>query len=320
MQVGKRATWYRLRANSRPLALVPEEEAIATRPLAGGSSSLTVEEEKYQPSVPVLARRVQEAWTDKRSQPGALDGELERLLAEGFPELEEWTSPEVCLRMLRAVQGDEETAATMLTKAIECRVRDRKLYASMVCEVVCDIRVIGRDVRDRPTVYICARSQQRPLKELTPQLILAFEAAVRLSQGQGGGQVVLVADMHKFSPSMNMDPYSLKDLAGSFGSVFADRFAFILIVDFSFVAQSIWSMMKPLISERTSKKINFVAEKKAREICQERFSGPTCDRILSAFDINRAKTTTEEEREAHARRTAICDVPLGVVRPTDAAG
>jgi len=318
----KRATWYRLRANSRPLALVPEEALADSR--AGKppppTTTLNKEDEQYQPMVSDLVRTVQEAWTDKRSMPGALDSDLERLLAEGFPELEEWTTQEVCLRMLRAVQGDQETAASMLIKAIECRVRDRQLYATMVCEVTCDIRVIGRDKCDRPTVYMCARSQKRPLKEMTPQIILAFEAAVKLSQGHGNGQVALIADMHKFSTALNMDPYGLKDLAGSFGTVFADRFNSILIVDFSFLAQSIWSMMKPLISERTSKKINFVAMKEARDICQATFTGPTCERILSAFDINRDRGTTEEEREDHARRTAICDVPLGVVRPTDVAG
>lgn len=321
----KRSSWYKLRPDCRPLALVPEE-AIAepTGDESGGLVSpnktqrpLTEEEERFEPKVPLLAQGVREVWAE-RQEAGELDEELEQRLKDGFPELEEWTTVETCRRFLRAVQGDEATAQNMLVKAIECRLRDRQLYATLVCEVVCDCRVIGRDIDRRPTVYMCAGSQRRPLREMVPQVLLAFEAAVRLSRSDG--QIVLIADMHNFTPSLNMDVVALKDLAATFGTVFADRLNCILIVDFSFVAQSLWAMMKPMLSERTRKKINFVAESKARVIARERLTTPTCDRILSAFDINRDRSSTSADREAHARRTAICDVPLGSIRPTDQAG
>merc|ERR1719436_2004239 len=103
-----------------------------------------------------------------------------------------------------------------------------------------------------------------------------------------------------------MDATSIKELGALFGSVFAERFNFIMLVDFSFIAQGIWSMGKGMLSEATQQKIAFVNEKKARGICKDKFSEPTCDRILASFDINRGKTSTPEQREAHAIRTSIC--------------
>merc|ERR1712194_899991 len=124
------------------------------------------------------------------------------------------------------------------------------------------------------------------------------------------GQLCLVCDMHKFTASLNMDATTIKELGAVLGSVFAERFNFIMLVDFSFIAQGAWSMGKGMLSESTQQKIAFVNERKARGICEERFSDSTCKRVLASFDINRDKSSTPEQREAHALRTSICDVPL----------
>merc|ERR1719373_828262 len=100
-----------------------------------------------------------------------------------------------------------------------------------------------------------------------------------------------------FSTKMNMDLTAIKDLGGVFGTVFADRFAFILIVDFSILAQGMWAMLRPLVSTRTYNKINFVGISKARQIVADKFAPSTCERINSAFDINRDSRSTVEERE-----------------------
>ncbi|CAE8625525.1 unnamed protein product, partial [Polarella glacialis] len=234
-----------------------------------------------------------------------------------FPELEEWTNIETVRRMLRASGGNHEQSIRMLAKAIETRVHERDLFRAMKCKVACDMRIIGRDNMNRPTIYLCARSQTEPIRDMIPQVFLAFEAASKLAQADG--QSILIADMHRFSPMMNADPFAIKDLAECFGVVYADRLNFIMMVDFSFIAQGVWTLCKAVLSERTQKKICFVSEAKARAMCEEKIGGPTCERILSAFDINRDTSATDEEREAHAHRTAICDVPLGVLRPADEA-
>ncbi|CAJ1373351.1 unnamed protein product [Effrenium voratum] len=209
-------------------------------------------------------------------------------------------------------------AVPMLMKAIECRVRERELFQCMRCKVACDMRIIGRDRENRPAIYMSARSQTEPLRLLIPQVFLAFEAASRLAQEDG--QAILVADMVQLQTHLNMDPFAFKDLANNFGVVFADRLKCILIVDFSFIAQAFWATVRPFLSERTQKKINFVSEAKARQFVKENFFGPTRDRILSSFDINRDELSTQEDRFAHALRTAICDVPLGELRAPDEAG
>jgi len=322
-KVRKRGSWTRLRG--RPLQLVPEEalaefDAHGSMPPRLSARLLCEEDRENLHLVYQVAEAVTRTWTERRLSPESLDPCVRERLAEGFPELAEWTSEDCCLRMLRALQGNHEAAIRQLVKAIECRVRYRELFSMLTCDVHCDIRVIGRDLQQRPAVYICARSQRVPLRQISPQILLAFEAAVKLSEPQGNGHIMLIADMYGFAPSLCLDPYGVQELGETLGSVFADRFATILMVDFSLVAQGIWSLAKPLLSEKTKEKINFVSVRKAREIVQERFAEPACARIHSSFDINRERSISNAEREAHAMHTSICDVPLGQVRSADVAG
>lgn len=310
---------------TRSLGLVPEagfrtyaeRESLRGMPRKTDPDSVPLlPEDVYEDLVPVLRNDVREQWR-RRIEEGDLDEKLRVQLKHGFPELE-WTNLTTVRRMLRASQGSMSQAVPMLMKAIECRVRERELFQSMRCKVACDMRIIGRDRENRPVIYLSARSQTEHLRELIPHVFLAFEAASRLAQEDG--QAILVADMIQMQPSLNMDPFAFKDLANNFGVVFADRLKCILIVDFSFIAQAVWSTLRPFLSERTQKKINFVNEAKARIIVKETFIAPTQDRVFSSFDINRDELSTSEDRFSHALRTAICDVPLGELRAADEAG
>merc|ERR1712190_231340 len=176
--------------------------------------------------------------------------------------------------------------------------------------VACDMRVLGRDCEDHPVVYMCARSQETSLQHLRPQIILAFEAAVRIAPLDG--RVVLIADMTGFKMSLNMDMAALKEIGGSLGTIFADRLHSIMIVDFSLLAQTVWSACRSLLSETTQKKVAFIGEKKARDIAAERLEPLTCERLLHAFKINRDKSSTSDERRRLAERTTILEVPLGM--------
>lgn len=308
----------------RSLGLVPEagfrtfaeREARHGLPQKVDPDSL-LPEDVYEDLVPVLRNDVRDQWKH-RIQDGDLDETLKSQLEHGFPELEEWTSLSTLRRMLRASQGNMSQAVPMLMKAIECRVRERELFRSMRCQVACDMRIIGRDRENRPVIYMSARSQTEHLRELIPHVFLAFEAASRLAQEDG--QAIFVADMIQIQPHLNMDPFAFKHLANNFGVVFADRLKCILTVDFSFIAQAVWSTLRPFLSERTQKKINFVNEAKARVIVKETMTPPTQERVLSSFDINRDELSTPDDRFGHALRTAICDVPLGGLRAADEAG
>jgi len=308
----------------RSLGLVPEagfhtfHEREAFRGLPQlRHDDVMLPEDVYEDLVPVLRKDVRAQW-QQRMEEEELDETLKKQLSQGFPELEEWTSLSTLRRMLRASQGSLAQAVPMLMKAIECRVRERELFQSMRCQVACDMRIIGRDRENRPVIYLSARSQSEHLRELIPHVFLAFEAASRLAQEDG--QAILVADMIQMQPHLNMDVFAFKHLANNFGVVFADRLKCILIVDFSFIAQAVWSTLRPFLSERTQKKINFVNEAKARIFVRETFTAPTQERVLSSFDINRDELSTPEDRFGHALRTAICDVPLGGLRAADEAG
>jgi hypothetical protein len=298
----------------RSLTLCPEKPQ-------GTSPKAALEERRL--SVPsALEQRVAELtrqeW-EARLESGSLDEELSEKLKAGFPELEEWTDIDTIRRMLRAMDDDEAESIQLLLGAIECRVRNRDMLLSMTCEVTCDVRVIGRDIGQRPTLYMCARNQHGTLKDIIPQVFLAFEAATQIC-GLADGQFVFIVDMYGLAASKNMDLAALKELSRTFGTVFADRMSNILVVDFSWFAQAFWSVVKPFLSVRTQGKINFVDEAQAREIAKKRLAPPTCTRLFSSFTINRDTSSSEEERSLHAQRTAICDVPLGSLRMPDAAG
>mmetsp|Transcript_143806 Transcript_143806/g.400827 ORF Transcript_143806/g.400827 Transcript_143806/m.400827 type:complete len:371 (-) Transcript_143806:223-1335(-) len=302
-------TWHTLTRDSA-VSSMQHREAPDQAEEDQAKASMTVEAVS-EDSVHRVVRDVQELWLTRlasRSN-GDMDAELAALVKEGFPELEEWTVPSIARRMLRAACHDESTAVEILDKAIKCRVRRRNLFKTMRCTVTCDARVIGLDLQQQPVVYVCTRSQTAPLGEILPQLFLAFEAAIRI--GHPEGQILLIADMMGLQARLNMDRRAVREFSDSFGTVFADRLNFILIVDFSFVAQALWSLCRPFVSERTRAKINFVSEEEARRIIEERLPAATREWVLSAFDINRDTTSTATDREAHAKRTSICDVPLG---------
>mmetsp|Transcript_107819 Transcript_107819/g.303805 ORF Transcript_107819/g.303805 Transcript_107819/m.303805 type:complete len:373 (+) Transcript_107819:47-1165(+) len=263
------------------------------------------------PNVEATAAKVRKMWRDR-----FLEGQLSAVVVDEIgsgtdgscPELDEWTDANTVCRFLRANNGDERLAVDSLVTAIGCRVRNRDLFGSLTCEVTLDIRVIGRDLDHRPVVYFCAKSQKLPLQRVAPQLILALEAAVLLSPPSG--QISMIVDMCSFSARLNADTAALRELAEVLGSVFSDRFRSIMIVDFSFLAQAVWALIKPLLTEKTQQKIAFVGESAARQIVEESFPESTRDRIMSAFDINRDTLSSDEDRERHAHLTSICDVPL----------
>eukprot|EP00927_Polykrikos_kofoidii_P073728 TRINITY_DN69747_c0_g1_i1.p1 TRINITY_DN69747_c0_g1~~TRINITY_DN69747_c0_g1_i1.p1 ORF type:complete len:382 (-),score=69.12 TRINITY_DN69747_c0_g1_i1:153-1298(-) len=293
----------------KELNVVPEEDLanLPTPPTREKTGDL--QELQFDEFVPIVTQNVVNTW-QMQIKNRELDDELTQQIDKGgFPELIEWTTQKVVRRFLRAMCGDPKEATKKLIQAISCRVRLREMFSTMRCEVVFDVRVIGRDMQGRPTIYLCARNQKRGLSDCIQQLFLAFEAAVRISAPDG--QAVLIADMYKANTRLNMDRKALTYLADNFGSVFADRLNSIVIIDFSAVLQVGWGLIKPFLMERTRNKINFCSVKAAKKMLENRFNQPTVERIISSFDINRDKSSTDVDREIHAQRTSICDVPLG---------
>lgn len=226
----------------------------------------------------------------------------------GSPELD-WATLSNADRMLRAMRGDVQKAVTLFLQAMEARQRDRHLYTSMRCEPRSDLRIIGRDAVGHPAVYMCARSQQAPLADIREQCIVTFEAACKLTSDQG--QVFFIFDMHGLSPKLNMDLLAMKDLTDVLGTVYAERIHKLIIVDFARGAQAIWWMLKPVLAESTRGKFNFVGRDKAESMCREYFDDEVFQSIQQSFEINRDPKSTAEDRALHARRTTMCDVPLG---------
>lgn len=228
------------------------------------------------------------------------------------PELE-WATIYTSKRMLRANIGDAQKAVEMFLQALEFRAKDRKLFQTMKCEPRSDMRIVGKDNQEHPVVYMCARSQTEPLRSIRDQFVLTFEAACKQTTEEG--TVVFIVDAHGLRPHLNMDFAAMKDLADYLGTVYAERIFKIIIVDFSRAAQAAWWMLKPMLCENTRRKFAFVSERKARELIREDCDNATFERICQIFEINRDPNSTAEERALFARRTTLCDVPLGPPLP-----
>lgn len=232
-------------------------------------------------------------------------------LRKDCPELQ-WATLPAARRFLNANIGQKKkvkNAVKMFVRALELRLRDRRLYQAMRCEASSDARVIGSDLEGRPVIYMCARSQTQPLHMLRDQLILTLEAACRLVDQMG--RISFIFDMHGLQPRLSMNMSTLKDLSDVFGSVYAERIGRVILVDFSRAAQTLWWMLKPSLSERSKSKFAFVRESKAREILRKQLDQPLYERVCRTFEINRDPNSTPQERALHARRTTMCDVAVG---------
>lgn len=262
-----------------------------------------------------VTQQVRDMWKRRIADNERMSEALAELLQSGFPELDEWTTPSSVLRMLGAQDNDVNISIEVLMQAIELRILGRNLYKEMKCSVHCDMHVVARDKLNRPTIYICAGSQVDPLLYLKDQILLCFEAAVNLCDDKNG-QFTLVMDMRGFSARLNANPMSIRVLSDHLGTIYADRLAKIIVVDFSAVIQGIWMLVKPLLREKTRKKIAFVSRRKAEAMISEDWDADNHAKICDAFEINRSGSSTASERLAHAERASICDVPLRTSRKT----
>jgi hypothetical protein len=225
-------------------------------------------------------------------------------------ELElEWATMGAALRMLRANIGDAKDAVEMFVKALKLRAKDRTLLRTMRCEPRSDLRIIGRDLEGRPTIYFCCRSHTEPLRAIRDQCIVTLEAACKLTSEDG--KLVLLIDMHCLQPHLWMDLGAITDLADMFGIVFAERVFRIMIIDFSRAATAIWWTIKPMMRQTTRDKFQFVSREKAEASCRRDFDDETFEKIRGSFTINRDPGSSAEDRDQHARRTSVCDVPFG---------
>lgn len=234
--------------------------------------------------------------------------DLDVVLRKDCPELQ-WATIPAARRFLKANIGQKKMAVKMFVQALELRFRDRKLYQTMRCEARSDVRVMGLDLEGHPVIYMCARSQTQPLHMLRDQIILTLEAACKLVSEMG--KIAFVFDMHGLQPRLSMNITTLKDLSDVLGTVYAERICRVTVVDFSRPAQTLWWMLKPLMTETTKKKFAFVRESQARDTFRKQLGQQLYERVCRTFEINRDPNSTPQERDLQARRTTMCDVALG---------
>jgi len=170
--------------------------------------------------------------------------------------------------------------------------------------------VVGCDLQKHPLVYLCGRNQVGPLKDLKDQITLAFDAACDLSDENDNGRMVLIADMHGFSASLNSDTSAMKEIAGRLGTVYADRLSLILIVDFSIFVRGIWYIVQPWLTERTLNKIIFLCKAELIQFLKRECEPEVAEKIGSFVHMNRSPSSSPEARARLAQQTSICTVPL----------
>lgn len=256
----------------------------------------------------MVLHSAQERWAQKMKTVGATLKEA----TSSQPELE-WATLDAARRMLKANVGNVQKAIDMLESALEMRQRDRTLFSTLRCEARSDTRVITRDLGGHPVVYFCSRSQQEPLQYMRDQFVVTFEAACKLTSEMG--QVSFIVDTTGLRMSLNMDPSAIKDISEVLGTIYAERIFTVTVIDFSWAAQILWKMLKPLLSQKTQDKFFFVPATTAKEMFIKNYDEEAYDRISKTMEINRDPNKTLEELAAHARATSLVDVPLGPPMP-----
>jgi len=260
------------------------------------------------PEASAVLRRTREKWEARMKELRREGAELEQKAKVSL----EWATIGTARRMLKANGGkssDIQKAVDMFVQALELRFRNDQLYRTMKCQAESDCRIIGRDKQDHPTVYVCFKSQTAPARDLHDQIVVTFEAACKLTSEEG--TVVFVIDFCGFRPQLNCDFAAIKDLSTMLGTVYAERICRIMVVDFARAAQAMWWLLKPILNPATVKKFAFVNESRARGLLREEFPAVDCERICETLTVNRDPTRSAEDRAVHARRTTLCDVPLG---------
>jgi len=131
--------------------------------------------------------------------------------------------------------------------------------------------------------------------------MLMFEAGMSSSPS---GSLNLFFDMHASSIALNMDLKAIKECVDILGTVYAECINMVVIIDFSWAAQTLWRMLKPLLTESTKRKIAFVSRQEAINLAKTMYDTRIFHRICSSIDMDRNRNATKEERLLHARQTA----------------
>jgi len=247
-----------------------------------------------------VVRRTQQAWSDMLDT--STDEPLKATFAEGCSEFDEYLAV-AARRMLRAQGGNQDVTVRQLLKALEFRVSDRKVLESLGCDVRCDLRLIGHDLKMRPVLYMCALSQEEPLWKLRDQILVVLETACRMSGEQG--TLHLIFDMFGFQPELNSDGHDLEAMRDVLCSLFANRIFLITVVDFSRVAQVCWWSVKPLLPDTTRQKVYFVTCAEARDMAWKKLEAATAKRLCLSFDVNRDAGSSCADRKRVASATRV---------------
>mmetsp|Transcript_132983 Transcript_132983/g.315160 ORF Transcript_132983/g.315160 Transcript_132983/m.315160 type:complete len:354 (-) Transcript_132983:60-1121(-) len=280
---------------STPSTCVPESESgFSTQFYFNQTEHTPVQVSDMDPSDVVLALdlmdRTRRIFLEKHPHAGA-DG----------PEMQ-WANEDTARRIWRACEGNQRRADNTFLQAMGIRLRDRKLYTTLEFEKRCDMRVIGYDKDKRPVLYFCALSQRDGLAQIRDQFLATFEAARRMASS-ADGRMVCIVDMHGLQTRLNADFTAVNDLAETLGTVFAERMSRIIIVDFSYAAQTVWWMLKPFLSEVTQRKFSFVGAEKAGDLVRNELDEATARKVVKSFEVNRA--SLDKAREAHNEQTTI---------------
>lgn len=261
----------------------------------------------------MVLQSVQERWAEKmKNKMKTMEATLKEATSTDDVVVD-WATLDAARRMLKANVGNVQKAIDMLESALEMRQRDRTLFSTLRCEARSDTRVMTRDLGGHPVVYFCSRSQQEPLRYMRDQFVVTFEAACKLTSEMG--QVSFIVDTTGLRMSLNMDPSAIKDISDVLGTIYAERIFTVTVIDFSWAAQILWKMLKPLLSQKTQDKFFFVPATTAKEMFIKNYDEEAYDRISKTMEINRDPNKTLEELAAHARATSLVDVPLGPPMP-----
>jgi hypothetical protein len=171
-------------------------------------------------------------------------------------------------RYLHGRNGDPAAAAEIFAQALRWREEYQEvLSGAREPKWQTDLRVLARGEAGYPIIYGCFRFNVPATRATTQHIIehmaAVMEAAALAARRRGASGADTIMDCHGYRMADNMNPAPLLALMRMANQPYRDGLRTAIVVDAPASFQVLWRAAKPLLSEKTKRKIRFLSREEA---------------------------------------------------------
>jgi hypothetical protein len=199
------------------------------------------------------------------------------------------------LRRLLVSRGmNVDKAMAQLEKTVNWR--QTVIPEEMVCQACQDdphshdLRQVGTDSENRPVFYACFNQAKERTHGVWQHLVEKLETVIRIrdSENQGKDKVeqwVWIIDFHGFR-FQDCDLQCAKNVS-ALVEHYPERLHKMLFLDAPFIFGSAWRIIKAILDEKTTRKVEFCAVAQSKAVLHENFPPELADWVLNEMADNR---------------------------------